>query len=192
MSRSVSSSAVVRGLRRASVVWVLLISLVWADGVRAGDSTAADLGDEPALSEARASQTFGEKLLWYLPNRIFDALDIVRLRVRVGPGIAVGARVTEAVDVGIGAYSTLFAGAPGPRGRSRANCPLGIEDYVGAEVSVAGGESENEPTGPNYGALEVGVGFQAAIVGLDFGIDPGEILDLGLGFLFLDIIPDDL
>ena len=182
-----------RGLRRASpVILMLLASLAFADGARAGDTTAAETGGGSSASEVAPSRTVGERLLLYIPNRIFDVLDIVRLRVRVGPGIAVGARVSEAVDVSIGAYTSVFAGAPGPRGRSRANCPLGIENYVGAELSVAGGEAENEPNGPNYGALEVGVGFQAAIVGLDFGIDPGEILDLGLGFLFLDLIPDDL
>ena len=38
-------------------------------------------------------------ILCYLPNRIFDMLDIVRLRLRVGPGISIGARVTKLTNV---------------------------------------------------------------------------------------------
>jgi len=132
-------------------------------------------------------------LLMYIPNRIFDVLDVVRLRVRTGPGLAVGVRATEAVDLGVGAYSSIFVGCPGPRGRRRANLPIGLESYVGAELSgLAAGEDEDGREGPSYGALEVGAGFHAGAVGLDFGIDPGEIVDLGLGLLFLDPIGDDL
>jgi hypothetical protein len=129
-------------------------------------------------------------VLMYIPNRIFDILDIVRLRVRVGPGLAVGARATEAVDLNLGAYTSIFAGLPGPRGRPRLNLPIGIENYAGAEVSVVGTKDGGD-SGPHYGALEVGAGFQAGIIGLDIGIDPGEILDLASGLVFVDLVGDD-
>ena len=129
-------------------------------------------------------------VLMYIPNRIFDILDIVRLRVRVGPGLAVGARATEAVDANLGAYASIFAGIPGPRGRPKINLPIGLENYAGAEVSVVGTSDEGSHR-PHYGALEVGAGVQAAILGLDIGIDPGEIVDLATGLLFIDIIGDD-
>src|SRR5262245_39031928 len=51
---------------------------------------------QPA-EEPEPEYSFGHKLLWYIPNRISDVLDIVRARVRVGPGLEVGARVTELV-----------------------------------------------------------------------------------------------
>jgi hypothetical protein len=145
----------------------------------------------PQSSSAPADEPERENhpVLMYIPNRIFDILDIVRLRVRVGPGLALGARVTEAVDANIGAYTSIFAGIPGPRGRPRINLPVGVENYAGIEVVV--GTSDEKATAPHYGALEVGAGFQAAILGLDLGIDPGEILDLATGLLFIDIIGDD-
>lgn len=130
-------------------------------------------------------------VLMYIPNRIFDILDIVRLRVRVGPGLAVGARVTEAADVNVGAYTSIFVGLPGPRGRPRMNLPIGIENYAGAEVSVVGTPDEGGPHAPHYGALEIGAGFQAAILGLDIGIDPGELVDFATGLLFIDLVGDD-
>jgi hypothetical protein len=104
--------------------------------------------------------------------------------------LALGARLTEALDANVGAYTTLFVGIPGPRGRPRLNLPIGVENYAGAEASVVGTGDENR-TGPSYGALEVGAGFQALILGLDIGVDPGEIVDLATGLLFIDIIGDD-
>lgn len=127
----------------------------------------------------------------YIPNRLFDVLDLVRLRVRVGPGFTVQARATEAVDVVLGAHATVFAGVPGPRGRPRVNLPIGIETFAGAELSVVGDKSEEGWSKPYYGPLEVGAGFQAAIIGLDLGIDPLEILDFAAGIVFLDLKGDD-
>ena len=158
---------------------------------------AVSLGAVTASAEEDRSPSrttsVGRAVWMYLPNRIFDVLDVVRLRVRSGPGLAVGVRATEAVDLGLGAYTSLFVGVPGPRGRRRANLPIGLESYVGAEVSlVAAGEDEDGREGPSYGALEVGAGFHAGVAGLDLGIDPGEILDLALGLLLLDPMRDDL
>jgi hypothetical protein len=141
---------------------------------------------------ARAARAEDNSLLMYLPNRVFDLLDIVRARVRLGPGIAVGARATEAVDAELGAYTSVFAGLPGPRGRPRLNLPIGVENYTGVEVSVASGGTDNDRTGPNYGALEFGAGFHAGLLGLDLGVDPGELVDFATGLLFIDLIDDDL
>jgi hypothetical protein len=127
----------------------------------------------------------------YIPNRIFDILDLARLRVRVGPGFTIQARVTEVADVALGAHAAVFAGVPGPRGRPRINLPVGLETFAGAEVSVAGDTTEAGWSKPYYGPLEVGAGFQAAIIGLDVGIDPLEILDFVGGIVFIDFKGDD-
>jgi hypothetical protein len=158
---------------------------------------AARAQEQQATSQTTTSTTSSgeperEKhpVLMYIPNRIFDILDILRLRVRVGPGLAIGARATEAVDANLGAYTSIFAGIPGPRGRPKINLPVGVENYAGVELSVVG-TNDNKGTAPHYGALEVGAGFQAALLGLDLGIDPLEILDLATGLVFLDLIGDD-
>jgi hypothetical protein len=77
------------------------------------------------LSPATASEADGEdrddgpsvfhRVVTYLPCRVLDLLDVVRLRARVGPGAAVGVRATEAADFFIGSYWSLYAGLPGPR-----------------------------------------------------------------------------
>ena len=101
------------------------------------------------------------------------------------------ARATEVIDVALGAHATVFVGIPGSRGRPRVNLPVGVETFAGAELSVAGDKSEEGWSKPYYGPLEVGAGFQAAIIGVDLGIDPLEILDLAGGILFLDLKGDD-
>jgi len=145
----------------------------------------------PGAHTACAQQR-GDTILLYLPNRLFDLLDIVRLRVRGGPGFAVGVRATEAVDAQVGVYTSVFAGIPGPRARRRINLPVGLENYAGAEISAAAGSSDRGLTGPNYGTLEFGGGFQFGLLGLDVGVDPGELADFVTGFFLIELVEDDL
>lgn len=143
-----------------------------------------------ALAEEAESsgKSFGHRLLFYIPNRIFDVFDLVRARVRVGPGLAVDARVTKYGDLYAGGYSTLFVGIHGPRTRPRIPWPIGFEARAGIKAtSLADVATE----GPAYGYGEVGVGFQAAIVGVDVGADVVEALDLVLGIFFIDLTGDD-
>jgi hypothetical protein len=133
----------------------------------------------------------GSKLLLWIPNRVLDLFDIVRLRVRVGPGISVSARATEVADVAVGTHLTVFAGLPGPRGGRRVSLPVGLETYAGLEVSVLEAGSEDEGTGPRYGPTEIGAGAQVLLVGLDVGVEPYDALDFLAGILFLDPRGDD-
>jgi hypothetical protein len=66
----------------------------------------------------------------YLPNRIFDVLDLVRLRVRVGPGLSAGARAGPAKAF-LGAHASVFVGLPGPRQEPRVPLPVGFESVAG-------------------------------------------------------------
>ena len=77
------------------------------------------LGQAEAAEEAAPEQSLARRVALFLPNRVFDVLDIVRLRVRVGPGIAAGARATRPVSVFVGAYTSWFVGLRGPRGEPR-------------------------------------------------------------------------
>lgn len=88
------------------------------------------------------------------------------------------------------AYSSIYAGLHGPRTEPRIPWPVGIESRAGATVLVA--DASTKATAPTYGYGEVGLGFQAGIVGLDVGVDPVEVLvDLVLGFFFIDLTGDD-
>ena len=129
-------------------------------------------------------------ILFYVPNRALDILDIFRLKIRVGPGIAAGARVTKAAQVFAGTYATAYVGLPGPRLSPLPRLPIGLESYNGAAVSVVEATVDGG-IGPDYSDSEIGLGFQAAIIGFDFGFDPVEVVDLVAGVFTFDIREDD-
>ncbi|MHC5211279.1 MAG: hypothetical protein ACYTG2_11220 [Planctomycetota bacterium] len=161
----------------------------WATAGSASSSFAwQEAAEESADDDGRG---IGHRLLWYIPNRISDVLDIVRARVRIGPGVAVGVRATELADVYLGSYATVFVGVPGPRRERSFNWPFGFESLSGAEISVAEATVEGG-IGPNYGLAEFGVSLQLLIVGIDVGVDPLEVVDLAVGLLTFDILGDDI
>ncbi len=145
---------------------------------------------QPAAAE-RPEHSIGHKLLLYIPNRVLDVVDIVRLRVRVGPGVALGARATQVFSGYIGSYASVYAGLPGPRLKPTIKLPIGFESYNGVGVSVANA-TVSGGIGPDYSFTEFGLGGQLLIAGFDFGIDPWEIVDLAAGLATVDPVGDDL
>jgi hypothetical protein len=147
----------------------------------------------PVAPAAQASHHgFGHTLLLYIPNRIFDVLDIVRARVRLGPGIAVGVRATKWTDIFLGSYASACVGLPGPRRTPRIPWPGGIESRSGLAASVADGTVTSYDSNPRYSATEVGLGAQAILIGAEIGVDPAEVFDLFLGIFTIDLLEDDL
>ena len=143
---------------------------------------------EEATQQEPSGKNLGHRLLFYIPNRIFDIFDPVRARLRVGPGFALDARVTRYGDLYVGGYSSLFVGIHGPRTEPAIPWPVGFEARAGIKATSI---ADAATPGPAYGYGEVGAGFQAAIVGVDVGVDAVEILDLVLGFFFIDLTGDD-
>ena len=145
---------------------------------------------EQDASEEEEGHSVGHIILLYLPNRLLDLLDIGRARLRVGPGIAFGLRITDAADVFFGSYISAYFGLPGPRQHKLPRSPIGIESYNGAEVSLA-----KVTTGvgfsPDYSFTEIGLSLHPALVGADVGIDPWQIIDFALGLFCLDVAEDD-
>jgi hypothetical protein len=148
----------------------------------------ADTNAPPA--SAIASHPILKKILWYLPNRLFDLADIVRLRVRVGPGLALNARATKWAVFYSGEYHTAYAGLPGPRLAPRYPAVAGLEQEKGLAL-LAVDATDTMPHEPYYSNSEFTLGAQALIVGAEAGFDPVEVVDLLLGFVFLDIRRDD-
>jgi len=143
------------------------------------------------MEEEKPEHGFGHKLLFYIPNRILDVFDIVRLRARVGPGIAIGARVTKPLSFFFGGYGTVYAGLPGPRLEPTVKLPVGLENYGGLSFSIL--DSTNEGRfAPNYSSTEIGVSLHLLLVGFDVTVDPLEAVDLVTGLIFIDIRGDDL
>ena len=153
------------------------------------------LGSSYAVAEERPDtqeedNSLLQDVLLYVPNRIFDFVDIFRLRARVGPGFAVDVRATELVNLYAGTYATVFAGLPGPRQRTTIPIPVGLESHNGVSVSVADVTADGG-IGPDYSPSEFGLGFQLAIIGVDFGVDPLEIVDFIAGIACIDMQSDD-
>jgi len=147
--------------------------------------------DQELSKEASDDRSFIVGTLLYIPNRVFDLLDIVRFRVRVGPGFAIGARATEPVSAYIVSYASAYAGLPGPRLRQTPVLPVGLESHNGASLSIVDATIDGG-IGPGYSWSEIGVGTQLGIVGFDFGIDPVEIVDFMTGIITIDLRGDDL
>lgn len=188
------------------VLLLIAFALAWPLAGAAQEETASP-AEEPASEEAAPEEPAAEEValeeteepeplveeerslvagvLLYLPNRLFDLVDIVRLRGRVGPGFAVGARATRPVSALLGGYGSVGVGLPGPRGEPKIPLPVGLDGGGGAQVSLVGSG------GDEYGVLEFGAMVHLLLVGLDLGVDPGEVLDFAAGFLLLDPIGDD-
>jgi len=146
---------------------------------------------EEESSDTTESPGILHKIVMYIPNRVLDVFDIVRLRVRVGPGIAADVRATKVASAFVGSYASVYAGLPGPRNRPLPKLPVGLESQNGVQASVVDA-TVTGGIGPDYGPAEIGVGVQALIVGVDVGIEPLEIIDLLAGFFFIDLTKDDL
>ena len=129
----------------------------------------------------------GYGILMYLPNRIFDLLDIVRARLRVGPGIGFTVRATELADLKLGAWTSAYIGLRGPRLEPSIPWPFGLDNYAGAGISVVETESDDY----QYGKGEFGVGVHVLLVGADVGVDVIELCDFVLGLVTIDIGHDD-
>ena len=122
----------------------------------------------------------GWKALKYLPNRLFDLTDIVRMQVRVGPGWALGLHATSFVPLFMGGYEATWVGIPGPRKSAKVPLPLGLDSQGG--LLLGGGE---------YGAAEFGVCAHIFMIGFDVGFDPRELIDFGAGIAGVDFAHDD-
>lgn len=156
---------------------------------------------EDNLSDSKEEQSFSSEsedegsfiggVLMYLPNRVLDLFDIFRLRVRVGPGIAAGVRVTEPLSLYAGSYATVYAGLPGPRLEPTIKLPVGFESHNGASLSVADATIDGG-VGPDYSSTEIGFSFHLFLIGFDFGVDPVEAADFATGVLAVDLRDDDL
>lgn len=148
---------------------------------------------EPRHNPFFASSLIGGKhpVIMYIPNRIFDIIDIIRLRVRVGPGLSVGARATEFADVFLGAHSTGYIGLRGARGKTEIPWPFGPENNSGLEVSVIDTTGSQGSGTPYNDPLEVGLQAQALLIGFNIGLELFEVFDLATGLLFIDLQDDD-
>lgn len=171
-------------LNSRSLAFIAILTMAAATTFAQQESPAA----QPAAAPAKERERY--PILCYIPNRIFDVLDILRVRVRIGPGFSIGARATEAVDLFFGAHKTFYLGLRGSRGKAEIPWPAGLECNQGLEFSVADDTAEDVDK-PVTDPLEVGVETQLLLVGVNVSVETLEILDLVTGLLFIDLRDDD-
>ncbi len=189
-------------IRRTLLLLVVSSWLGSCSSAPRGGTNLAAIGLAPAgLALSAVPVTAGERkaapgsggmtreLLLYVPNRVFDLIDVIRARARVGPGLGATARVTRFAQVKVGGYSSVFAGLPGPRGMPKIPWPFGFDALESAALGLL--DLSANVGSPNYGMFELGVGAQLGLVGIDVGLDPLEAFDLLAGFFMIDIFDDD-
>lgn len=143
----------------------------------------------PAAS-TRSEVGFSKRILWYIPNRVMDFLDVFRFRVRLGPGLAAGFRITNYAAFYWGEYYSVYGGIPGPRNPRYVRWPIGVESLKG--IVFAGVDATDDtPYGPQYGPTEVDFGVHLGVAGADLGVDPLEFADFLSGFFLFDLERDD-
>jgi len=175
-------------------IWMALILMSGA-AMDASAETGALHPHQPSTRACRPRCAFSyavgrHPVIMYIPNRIFDLLDILRIRVRVGPGLSVGVRATEVADLYMGSHATIYAGLRGTRGKPEIPWPIGLEKNEGMELSVADVTDESRYA-PCVDPLEFSLQAQALAVGVYVGVEIFEIFDFVTGLLLLDVQGDD-
>ena len=139
---------------------------------------------------AGQERSAAHKILMYLPNRALDFIDIFRIRVRVGPGLAVNLRGTEYLTGYAGSYKSVYLGLPGPRATSAVRKPYGREDLKGLML-VGADATDDTPYDPEYSLSEFTLGAHVLVVGADMGFDPVQLGDFFAGLVGFDPRGDD-
>jgi hypothetical protein len=127
----------------------------------------------------------GDQLLYWLPNRLLDFWDILRVDAGVGPSYGGAVRVTRFLQAGSRNFvpGSLRVGAMGRR------LPIMLET------------SDEEGFAPfdyfpsaqrDVCTYEVGVGLEFLVAGAYLGVCPEEIFDFIGGIFLLDFEHDDL
>jgi hypothetical protein len=155
------------------------------------------LASAPAFAQSESAPavkndiSIADRLLWYVPNRLLDLTDMVRVRLRVGPGWGVSARATDHFHFFGGNYRSAYVGLPGPRYPCRTRAPYGWEAQKGLIwFGVDATDSAAHP--PGYSPTEIDVGAHLLFVGAEVGCDVVEIVDFLGGLIFLDPSGDDV
>lgn len=182
----------------AVVVVSLGLSLAGCASVRATPSEMPLLQDAPADKGAPAAEEKKAEpeprreghgligtILWYIPNRVIDVFDMLRFGADVGPGIGLDGQATDALQARAIAQTSVGLGFQSLR---HSPVQTGVQSALG--VGPVGGDAQ---VGGWYRSpTDIRLGAHAAIVGAHVAIDPVEIADFVLGFVFIDIRDDDL
>lgn len=143
----------------------------------------------PVLPDAAEDEDEGRSLLTsallYVPNRVFDVFDIVRVGVDVGPGFGGSAQVTTAARA---AYLNRLSVGVGLQ--TLRHLPVKAAADVELGAGPVGG-SASPGLGWYRSPADIRVEVHPLLAGAHVAVEPLEITDLVLGFLGFDLSDDD-
>ena len=127
--------------------------------------------------------SWGSDVLWYIPNRLLDLIDIFRVDVGVGPSVGGVVRITKYAQFG---YREMLPASVrlGDFGRK---APVLIETSNEFGIGPAFVESADREICP----AEIGVGADVLLAGVYGGVCLDEIVDFFGGIFFIDFKEDD-
>ncbi len=150
-----------------------------------------------------------ERVLWYLPDRIFDIIDMFTIEINVGYQIGAGVWATRAVQVvaytgatiGGGFYQKKQYGYRAEASFELMIGPVGVSAVSGIRAGTGGIDYTSRstflhtPGKPiyqeyrDYWAIGAKVGI--FVIGLEFEVHPLEIFDFLAGIILFDPMGDD-
>ncbi len=162
--------------------WLAAGLLSSLGGCASFPSPAAE--ESETSSEGDVGSVLGTILL-YLPNRVFDLVEIVRVGANVGPGIGVDAEVTQWVRAGTMSRTTVGLGYQGLR---RMPLSASSENYI-----ALGPLAADATAGPSWyrGPGDVRAEVHALLVGVHAAVDVWGIFDFVVGLAGFDPEEDD-
>lgn len=158
---------------------------------------------------AKVTPTTTQKILWYIPDRIFDFIDQFEVWVNVGPQVGGGGHLTRAVQAELFTGTTIGFGGGQKKMigfKSEANTEIGLGPIVlsglfGGKVGTGGiaynadglwFHKPSETVYQNYRDYwSLGGHFGFFIVGAEFEYHPIEIYDFFAGIALYDPMNDD-
>lgn len=126
--------------------------------------------------------SFLDQVLFYIPNRALDLVDIGRLSIGVGPGFDANIRATELATVGLGQYETTRFGM---KGRTLPVYEENIDEGGVGFLGYVNGKLQRDPS-------EIGGDLHVGVVGVQAAASLAEAADFLAGLILIDLQKDDL
>ncbi|MBM3333559.1 hypothetical protein FJY63_02755 [Candidatus Sumerlaeota bacterium] len=142
---------------------------------------ATPVGSRAAVPQKNPQQTSFDRIMYYVPSRVADFIDMWRLDVGFGLGLGINLRPTKGLQVGLAAYDSTRIGLRGRR------------TPVWHEWSLEGGfDGMYQELGETErGFHEFGGTIHVVLVGLEAALDIEEAIDFVLGLFGGDPADDD-
>jgi hypothetical protein len=168
----------------AAAALLLAPSTASAGGERIHRIAAPPMPPQQMMPAAPAEKCYNawDVVLYYIPNRVLDFIDIGRLNLGVGCGFGFNVRATELAEIGFGQYETTRFGM---KGRVLPVYEENIDEAGFAFLGYVNGCLQRDPT-------EVGADLHVGVIGAQAAVSLAEAADFLVGFILIDLQHDDL